>query len=126
MNNEIEFTLKEMLSNYTWLFVVGVVALLFRTTIARAVDGIMIFAGHNYNTDDVVEIEMEGKTFPGRLVRVGVWSTVIYLYWIKNGEVVGGSKMVVSNDKLKDLKICKPLPLLDLHKYKDNVTDNTD
>jgi hypothetical protein len=66
---------------------------------------------------------MEGKTFPGRLVRVGVWSTVIYLYWIKNGEVVGGSKMVVSNDKLKDLKICKPLPLLDLAKYKDNVKD---
>ena len=108
MNNEIEGTLKELLSNYTWLFIVGVGALLFRTTISRAVDGIMVFAGHNYNTDDVVEIEMEGKTFPGRLVRVGVWSTVIYLYWVKNGKVVGGSKMVVSNDKLKDLKITKP------------------
>ena len=123
MNNEIEGTLKELLSNYTWLFIVGVGALLFRTTISRAVDGIMVFAGHNYNTDDVVEIEMEGKTFPGRLVRVGVWSTVIYLYWVKNGKVVGGSKMVVSNDKLKDLKITKPLPLLDLGKYKDNVKD---
>ena len=123
MNNEIEGTLKELLSNYTWLFVVGVGALLFRSTISRAVDGFMVFAGHNYNTDDVVEIEMEGKTFPGRLVRVGLWSTVIYLYWVKNGEVIGGSKMVVSNDKLKDLKITKPLPLLDLSKYKDNVKD---
>jgi uncharacterized membrane protein len=123
MNNELELVFKDLFSNYAWMFVVGVAALLFRSTISRAVDGFMVFAGHNYNTDDVVEIEMEGKTFPGRLVRVGVWSTVIYLYWIKNGEVVGGSKMVVSNDKLKDLKICKPLPLLDLAKYKDNVKD---
>tara|TARA_R110002167_G_scaffold148707_7_gene341777 strand:+ start:77 stop:457 length:381 start_codon:yes stop_codon:yes gene_type:complete len=121
MNNEITLLIEDIFSNYAWMFMVGVVALLFRTTISRTVDGIMIFAGHNYNTDDVVEIEMEGKTFPGRLVRVGLWSTVIYLYWIKDGEVVGGSKMVVSNDKLKDLKICKPLPLLDLHKYKNNV-----
>ena len=123
MNNELELVFKDLFSNYAWMFVVGMAALLFRSTISRAVDGFMVFAGHNYNTDDVVEIEMEGKTFPGRLVRVGVWSTVIYLYWIKNGEVVGGSKMVVSNDKLKDLKICKPLPLLDLAKYKDNVKD---
>ena len=123
MNNELELVFKDLFSNYAWMFVVGVAALLFRSTISRAVDGFMVFAGHNYNTDDVVEIEIEGKTFPGRLVRVGVWSTVIYLYWIKNGEVVGGSKMVVSNDKLKDLKICKPLPLLDLAKYKDNVKD---
>ena len=37
------------------------------------------------------------------------------------GSIDGG--MVVSNDKLKDLKITKPLPLLDLGKYKDNVKD---
>ena len=37
---------------------------------------------------------------------------------VRDGVIVGGSKLVVQNDKLKDIKIEKPLPLLDLSKYK--------
>ena len=59
---------------------------------------------------------MDGK--PGRIVRCGIWSTTFFTYDVREGIIVGGAKLVVQNDKLKDLKIEKPLPLLDLSKYK--------
>jgi hypothetical protein len=42
---------------------------------------------------------------------------VFFIYHVLDGRVVGGSKLVVANSKLKDLKIEKPLPNLDLSKY---------
>ena len=69
---------------------------------------------------DVVEVD--GK--PGRIVRCGIWSTTFFTYDIRDGIIVGGAKLVVQNDKLKDLKIEKPLPLLDLTKYKVDTTCN--
>jgi len=88
--------------------------LLFRQTIESFVAGVMIFMGNDYNEDDVVEVD--GK--PSRIVRVGMWSTTFFTYDVRNGIIVGGSKLVIQNVKLKDLKIEKPLPLLDLSKYK--------
>ena len=67
---------------------------------------------------DVVEVD--GK--PSRIVRVGMWSTTFFTYDVRNGIIVGGSKLVIQNDKLKDLKIEKPLPNLDLSKYKVDTT----
>ena len=80
----------------------------------------MIFMGNDYNEDDVVEVD--GK--PGRIVRCGIWSTTFFTYDVRDGIIVGGAKLVVQNDKLKDLKIEKPLPLLDLSKYKVDTTCN--
>ena len=37
---------------------------------------------------------------------------------VVDGIIIGGSKLVIQNDKLKDLKIEKTLPKLDLSKYK--------
>jgi len=70
------------------------------------------------SNDDVVEVD--GK--PSRIVRVGMWSTTFFTYDVRDGIIVGGSKLVVQNDKLKDLKIEKPLPNLDLSKYKVDTT----
>ena len=50
-------------------------------------------------------------------MRCGIWTTTFFLYDVIDGIVVGGSKLVIQNDKLKDLKIEKPLPKLDLTKY---------
>ena len=50
------------------------------------------------------------------------WSTTFFTYDVRDGIIVGGAKLVVQNDKLKDLKIEKPLPLLDLSKYKVDTT----
>ena len=47
-----------------------------------------------------------------------------FTYDVRDGIIVGGAKLVVQNDKLKDLKIEKPLPLLDLSKYKVDETCN--
>ena len=114
METQVETMVSEMLGKYGWLFIVGVLTLLFRSTIEKFVAGLMIFMGNDYNEDDVVEVD--GK--PGRIVRCGIWSTTFFTYDIVDGVIVGGAKLVVQNDKLKDLKIEKPLPLLDLSKYK--------
>ena len=114
MEEQVQSMVSELLGKYGWLFIVGVLTLLFRSTIEKFVAGMMIFMGNDYNEDDVVEVD--GK--PGRIVRCGIWSTTFFTYDIRDGIIVGGAKLVVQNDKLKDLKIEKPLPLLDLSKYK--------
>ena len=118
MEEQVQSMVSEMLGKYGWLFIVGVLTLLFRSTIEKFVAGVMIFMGNDYNEDDVVEVD--GK--PGRIVRCGIWSTTFFTYDVREGIIVGGAKLVVQNDKLKDLKIEKPLPLLDLSKYKVDTT----
>ena len=118
MEDQVQGMVSELLGKYGWLFIVGVITLLFRSTIEKLVAGLMIFMGNDYNEDDVVEVD--GK--PSRIVRVGMWSTTFFTYDVRDGIIVGGSKLVVQNDKLKDIKIEKPLPLLDLSKYKVDTT----
>jgi len=111
----IQEQVTELIGKYGWLFGAGAVMLLFRQTLENAVDGFMVFFGNDYNEDDVVEID--GK--PGRIVRVGIWKTVFFTYDIRDGKVVSGSKLVVANNRLKNLKIEKPLSSLDLSKYEE-------
>ena len=118
MEDQIQNQVSFLLGKYGWLFIVGVLTFLFRSTIEKFVAGMMVFMGNDYNEDDVVEVD--GK--PGRIVRVGMWTTTFFTYDVRDGIIVGGSKLVVQNDKLKDLKIEKPLPLLDLSKYKVDTT----
>ena len=111
----METSVEVLIGKYGWLFLVGIATLLFQSTIQEAVDGIMVFLGNDYNEDDVVEVDGQ----PGRIVRVGLWKTTFFIYHVVRGQIVGGSKLVVANSKLKDLKIEKPLPNLDLSKYQD-------
>ena len=120
MEEQIQSQVSLLIGKYGWLFLVGVLTLLFRGTIEKFVSGLFIFMGNDYNEDDVVEVD--GK--PGRIVRCGIWSTTFFTYHVRDGVIVGGAKLVVQNDKLKDLKIEKPLPLLDLSKYKVDSTCN--
>ena len=120
MEDQVQGMVSEMIGKYGWLFLIGVLTLLFRSTIEKFVSGLFIFMGNDYNEDDVVEVD--GK--PGRIVRCGIWSTTFFTYDVRDGIIVGGAKLVVQNDKLKDLKIEKPLPLLDLSKYKVDETCN--
>ena len=109
----MEQMLQKVVEEYSWLLISGIAILLFQNTIREAVDGLMVFLGNDYNEDDVVEVDGE----PGRIVRVSMWKTVFFIYHVIDGKVVGGSKLVVANSKLKDLKIEKPLANLDLSKY---------
>ena len=118
MEEQVQSMVSEILGKYGWLFLVGVLTLLFRGTIEKMVAGLFVFMGNDYNEDDVVEVD--GK--PGRIVRVGMWTTTFFTYDVRDGIIVGGAKLVIQNDKLKDIKIEKPLPLLDLSKYKVDTT----
>jgi glutaredoxin-related protein len=113
VDNQAQGFIEKLIGQYGWLFIAGVATLIFQNTIREAVDGLMVFLGNDYNEDDVVEVDGE----PGRIVRVSMWKTVFFIYHIVDGKILGGSKLVVTNSKLKDLKIEKPLANLDLSKY---------
>lgn len=114
---EVQSFIQELLGNYGWMFLAGFFALLFKSTISSAVEGLKIFAGNDLNTDDVVSFD--GR--PARVIRVGMWKTVFFIYNVdcagKKPIIKGGSKMSIDNEKLKDHIIEKPLPMLDLQQY---------
>jgi hypothetical protein len=63
------------------------------------IQGMQIFMGNDFNNDDIIYIS--GRE--ARVVRVGMTKTVFYM---KDR----GTKMVVPNEKLKDLTLEKRLP----------------
>ena len=54
MEEQIQNQVSLLIGKYGWLFIVGVLTLLFRSTIEKFVAGVMIFMGNDYNEDDVV------------------------------------------------------------------------
>tara|TARA_Y100000004_G_scaffold187248_1_gene239785 strand:- start:600 stop:986 length:387 start_codon:yes stop_codon:yes gene_type:complete len=117
MEQELELIAQDFLGNYGWMFVVGIAVFTFRSAIEGIVEGLKVFIGKDLNTDDVVTIDDR----PARIVRVGIFKTIFFVYNIGcvDGKpyVKGGSKMAIQNDKLKDHTIEKPLPMLDLSKW---------
>ena len=97
---------KDLFSEYGWIFVAGVIALLVKDVMINLVKGIMIFYGHDFDNDDVIYIS--GRQ--ARIVRVGVTSTTFYMSDRK-------TKMVVPNEQLKELTIEKTLPKNGGHSY---------
>ena len=117
IENVIQSHVSILLGEYGWMFLAAVAILFFKTTIESLIAGLVVFVGNDYNNDDI--IILDGR--PGRIVRVSMWKTTFYLYNVKNGAdgkkfVSGGTKMSVENDKLKDLKIEKPLDNVDVEK----------
>ena len=118
MEQELQKQVEGILGNYLWLFISGLLFLLFKSTLESLVEGIKVFLGKDLNTDDVVIID--GR--PARVVRVGMWKTIFFVYEVgtANGEpyIKGGNKVAIHNDQLKVHIIEKPLPMLDLSKWK--------
>ena len=115
IENVIQSNISVLLGEYGWMFLAALAILFFKTTIESTIAGLIIFIGNDYNNDDI--IILDGR--PGRIVRVSMWKTTFYLYSIQkdpNGKkfVASGTKLIVENDKLKDLKIEKPLDNFDL------------
>ena len=79
--------------------------------------------GKDLDTDDT--IIFDGR--PARVVRVGLWKTILFIYEVGCADgkafVKGGNKVAIQNDKLKDHLIEKPLPMLDLKKWDDCKDD---
>ncbi|MGI9571744.1 MAG: hypothetical protein ACR2L5_00320 [Candidatus Actinomarinaceae bacterium] len=119
MEKELESVAQDFLGNYGWMFIVGIAVFTFRSAIEGIVEGLKVFLGNDLNTDDVVTIDNR----PARIVRVGIFKTIFFVYNIGcvKGKpyVKGGSKMAIQNDKLKEHTIEKPLPMLDLTKWEE-------
>ena len=103
----------QLVSDYAWLFVLGVLLLLFKSSIENGVAGLQVFFGSDYDEDDGVIVD--GR--PGRITRVGMTKTVFYLYTYRKGVLVGGTKMAVSNTALSGMRIEKPLEKLEAEDY---------
>tara|TARA_Y100000593_G_C4316600_1_gene341264 strand:+ start:1479 stop:1922 length:444 start_codon:yes stop_codon:yes gene_type:complete len=100
-----------------YFFLSGVALILVKSTMESLVESIKIFYGKDLNTDDVVILD--GR--PARVIRVGLWKTTFFAYDVGTAEgkpyVMGGTKIQIQNDKLKDHVIERPLQLLDLSKW---------
>ena len=117
LQNAVQSDVSILLGEYGWLLLAALVVLFFKTTIETLIAGLVVFVGNDYNNDDI--IILDGR--PGRIVRVSMWKTTFYLYNITTGAdgkkfVSGGTKMSVENDKLKDLKIEKPMESVDVER----------
>ena len=110
---------ENLIGQYGWMVAVAFVFILGRNTIETAIEAIKVFAGDDLNTDDVIIFNDR----PARVVRVGLWKTILFVYEIGCADgkpfVKGGNKVAIQNDKLKDHLIEKPLPMLDLKKCDD-------
>ena len=115
IENVIQSNISVLLGDYGWMFLAGLAVLFFKTTLETLLAGLVVFFGNDYNNDDI--IILDGR--PGRIVRVSMWKSTFYLYTIQRGAdgkryIAGGTKLVIENDKLKDLKLEKPLGNFDL------------
>jgi hypothetical protein len=108
----MEEQIKSVFGEHLFLFVMGLIAFLFKNTIEKFAASIFVFFGNDYNEDDIVIVN--GR--PGRIVRVGWTKSTFFLYAIKDGVVSGGTKLVVQNEKLSSMNIEKPLEKLELPK----------
>ena len=114
-----EHVIQEIIGEYGWIIITAFVMFIGRSTIESIVESIKVFAGNDLNTDDV--IHFDGR--PARVVRVGIWKTILFVYEIGcvDGKpfVKGGNKVAIQNIMLKEHLIEKPLQMLDLKKWDD-------
>ena len=114
-----------MIGNYGWLFVVGFVVMLFRSTIEGLTESFKIFWGNSINVGDVIYIWIEGKKYAGRVVRLGIFKISIIVYNIEHGKdgepyISGGEDLEIQNSKLKDFVMTRPMEKIDISNFKTN------
>ena len=98
MDNQAQSLMEQFIGHYGWIAVTFAVGFFFKESIINIIQGMQIFMGNDFNNDDVIYIS--GRE--ARVVRVGMTKTVFYM---KDR----GTKMVVPNEKLKNLTLEKRL-----------------
>ena len=78
---------------------IAFIGLWFREALNSLFQGLLIMIGNDINNDDILYIS--GRQ--ARVVRVGLRKTIFYM-------TDRGTKMIVPNDRLKELTIEKSLP----------------
>ena len=100
MNGQTQGLMQELIGHYGWIAVTFALGFFFKESIMNIIQGMQIFMGNDFNNDDIIYIS--GRE--SRIVRVGMTKTVFYM---KDR----GTKMVVPNEKLKNLTLEKRLQL---------------
>ena len=113
------------IGNYGWLFAVGFMAMMFRSTIEGLVESVKIFAGKSLNINDCIYIWIEGKKYAGRIVRLGLFKCSIIVYNVdydKEGKpyISGGEDLEIQNSKIKDYTMTRPMEKIDITNFKTN------
>ena len=115
--------IEALIGQYGWMLFAAFIFLIARNTIESAISGLKVFLGKDLDTDDVIIININGESRPARVVRCGLWKTILFVYEVGCADgkpyIKGGNKVAIQNDKLKDYVIEKPLPMLDLKKWDD-------
>lgn len=114
-----------LIGNYGWMFVVGFVVMLFRSTIEGLTESFKIFAGNSINVGDCVYIWIEGKKYAGRIVRLGLFKCSIIVYNVDFGAdgepyISGGEDLEIQNSKIKDYTMTRPMEKIDISNFKKN------
>ena len=99
MDSQAQSLMEQFIGHYGWIAVTFAMGFFFKESIINIIQGMQIFMGNDFNNDDVIYIS--GRE--ARVVRVGMTKTVFYM---KDR----GTKMVVPNEKLKNLTLEKRLP----------------
>ena len=99
MDSQAQSLMEQFIGHYGWIAVTFAVGFFFKESIINIIQGMQIFMGNDFNNDDVIYIS--GRE--ARVVRVGMTKTVFYMR-------DRGTKMVVPNEKLKNLTLEKRLP----------------
>ena len=103
-----------LIEQYSFWFIVGLALLFLRNTIENILAGATVFLGSKYDENQTCYIQVGGKRRPARISKTAITSTTFYVYQVKDGHIVGGTLLNVSNSELKSLQIERPLDKLDL------------
>ena len=108
--------LEQLLHDHFWAVAAIVIVFVFKNSVGKYWSAFLFLHKGDYKEDDCVIVN--GR--PGRIVRVGLWKTVFFLYDIdKDGSIRGGTKMVVQNERLSYMQIEKQLQTLDMSRWVD-------
>jgi len=103
--SEIQTIIELLFGKFVWLAVAYLSISIFKGLILNFYEGLMVFIGDDFNADDVVYLGTDER--PARIVRVGLRKTVFYM---KDSDGEWNVKMVVPNERLKQMVIKKALP----------------
>ena len=112
----MEEHIEGFLDEHFWAVAAIVIVFIFKHTLSKFWSAFLFLHKGDYKEDDCVIIN--GR--PGRIIRVGLWKTVFFLYDVDSeGKVSGGTKMVVQNEVLSSMQIEKQLMNLDMSRWKE-------
>ena len=103
-----------LVEQYIWYFVIAFALLFIRDSVTNVLAGLGMFFGSDYNEDMVCYVHTNGTRRPARITKTTLFSTSFYLYEVKDGQIKGGTLLVVPNSELKSLRIERPLDTLKL------------